>query len=325
MLQRKLIGAVKIVIVGEGEELWSQRRPSGGVAVQLSGGWIGCRQEGQENGGSIPGRGSSNCGDTRASKSLTHLSRWEAVRDKKLLPGRKEPHTGEGTFFSRSIDSKMVAPGKIDNITDPLSFLWYKRWSGHVLRVVLWGGVAEGEVGGGGEGCGATLTLGVLSPQAWRPSWVPWFSPWRSCQMWWSWQCSAWVSLPWSDCSSSWETCETSVWCGPSTSTRAILKTAPRALIGKSTSTIKVGSPFSARVGRKSVSSANDGATPGLYKSAWPKRKAKTDGRSFVNFLPFLEVRLSSEACKYQPSHPFSLFSPFKRISETLYFIHIYP
>lgn len=137
------------------------------------------------------------------------------------------------------------------------------------------GAMAEGQVGGGGEGCGATLTLGVLSPQAWRPSWAPWFSPWRSCQTWWSWQCSAWVSLPWSDCSSSWETCETSVWCGPSTSTRAILKTAPRALIGKSTSTIKVGSPFSARVGRKSVSSANDGATPGLYKSAWARKKGQ--------------------------------------------------
>jgi len=63
----------------------------------------------------------------------------------------------------------------------------------------------------------------------------------------------------------------------------------------------------------------------GCTKVPGPERKARTAGRSFVNFLPFLEVRLSSEAGKYQPSHPFSLFSPFKRISETLYFAHTYP
>lgn len=42
------------------------------------------------------------------------------------------------------------------------------------------------------------------SPQAWRPSWVPWSSLWRSCRMWWSWQFSVSVSLPSLGSSCSW-------------------------------------------------------------------------------------------------------------------------
>lgn len=42
------------------------------------------------------------------------------------------------------------------------------------------------------------------SPQAWRPSWVPSSSLWRSCRTWWSWQFSVSVSLPSLGSSCSW-------------------------------------------------------------------------------------------------------------------------
>ena len=42
--------------------------------------------------------------------------------------------------------------------------------------------------------------------QAWRPSWGPWSSLWKSSQMSWSWLCSVWACLLWLGCSSLWAT-----------------------------------------------------------------------------------------------------------------------
>lgn len=144
----------------------------------------------------------------------------------------------------------------------------------------------KGGAGGGGEpglrgrlgrweGCGATLTLGpFLRPEDHRGRLIQSVKK-LSDVMILTVFCLSVFALIGLQLSSSWGTCATSVWCGPSTSkTRAISKTAPRALTGKSTSTIKVGSPFSARVGR-TASSANDGATLGCTKVPEPERKGQ--------------------------------------------------
>lgn len=306
-------GAIKIVIVGREKSRKVREGFLGELLFKRE--W---RMNRKQAGGTREGKEAFQAEGTACVATLRQVRPWLIwVAEKQSETGKcfqeEESHMLEkGLSFSKNIDLKIDAPGRVDNTAAPLLFPWCKWWSGRAwwaalwgrLRAVAerggwgrWGGLWDDSDSGGSLPSGLKTIVGALIQSVKKLSDVMILTVF----------CLSVFALIGLQLFMGNLRNKCVVW--PINFNESYLENGTKGFDWEEYINNKSRWPRLCKWGRKSL----------------PERKAGTAGRSLVNLLPSLEVGLCSEALRYQPPLPLSLLSPFKSKNETLDVFHMYP